>query len=102
MKKIIIPIFMLLPLMTAQAQTVLTEEQQLEQAQKQLEAAKKALEGTDIDAIKAAGEKLTEASQKLAQIVYSTTDEAAAGQAGSAPAGDDVVDADYEVVDDDK
>ena len=64
--------------------------------------AKKALEGTDIEAIKATGEKLTEASQKLAQIVYSTTDEAAAGQAGSAPAGDDVVDADYEVVDDDK
>lgn len=64
--------------------------------------AKKALEGTDIEAIKAAGEKLTEASQKLAQIVYSTTDEAAAGQAGSAPTGDDVVDADYEVVDDDK
>ena len=65
--------------------------------------AKKALEGTDIEAIKAAGEKLTEASQKLAQIVYSTTDEAsAAGDAGSAPAGDDVVDADYEVVDDDK
>ena len=64
--------------------------------------AKKALEGTDIEAIKAAGEKLTEASQKLAQIVYSATDEAAAGQAGSAPAGDDVVDADYEVVDDDK
>ena len=62
--------------------------------------AKKALEGTDIEAIKAAGEKLTEASQKLAQIVYSTTDEASA--AGSAPAGDDVVDADYEVVDDDK
>ena len=66
--------------------------------------AKKALEGTDIEAIKAAGEKLTEASQKLAQIVYSTTDEAAAaaGDAGAAPAGDDVVDADYEVVDDDK
>ena len=64
--------------------------------------AKKALKGTDIEAIKVAGEKLTEASQKLAQIVYSTTDEAAAGQAGSAPAGDDVVDADYEVVDDDK
>ena len=69
--------------------------------------AKKALEGTDIDAIKAAGEKLTEASQKLAQIVYSTTDEgaAAAGQPGAGAAsngGDDVVDADYEVVDDDK
>ena len=69
--------------------------------------AKKALEGTDIDAIKTAGEKLTEASQKLAQIVYSTTDEgaAAAGQPGAGAAsngGDDVVDADYEVVDDDK
>ena len=69
--------------------------------------AKKALEGTDIDAIKASGEKLTEASQKLAQIVYSTTDEgaAAAGQPGAGAAsngGDDVVDADYEVVDDDK
>ena len=51
MKKIIIPIFMLLPLMTAQAQTVLTEEQQqLEQAQKQLEAAKKALEVAKIKA----------------------------------------------------
>lgn len=51
MKKIIIPIFMLLPLMTAQAQTVLTEEQQqLEQAQKQLEAAKKALEEAKIKA----------------------------------------------------
>ncbi|MDO4849424.1 MAG: molecular chaperone DnaK [Coriobacteriia bacterium] len=66
--------------------------------------AKKALEGTDIEAIKAAGEKLTEASQKLAQIVYSTTDEAAAaaGDAGAAAGSDDVVDADYEVVDDDK
>ena len=68
--------------------------------------AKKALEGTDIDAIKAAGEKLTEASQKLAQIVYSTTDEATAtgnDDSGSAAgSSDDVVDADYEVVDDDK
>ena len=63
--------------------------------------AKKALEGTDIDAIKAAGEKLTAASQKLAQIVYSTTDEASAAQPGAGAAGsDDVVDADYEVVDD--
>ena len=63
--------------------------------------AKKALEGTDIDAIKAAGEKLTAASQKLAQIVYSTTDEASAAQPGAGAAGsDDVVDADYEVGDD--
>ncbi len=65
--------------------------------------AKKALEGTDVDAIRAAGEKLTEASQKLAQIVYSTTDAGGDAGAGAAQGGsDDVVDADYEVVDDDK
>ena len=43
MKKFIIPIMILLPF-TLQAQTVLTEQQQLEEAQKQLEAAKKALQ----------------------------------------------------------
>ena len=69
--------------------------------------AKKALEGQDVDAIRAAGDKLTEASQKLAQIVYSTTDAGDAGNAGAGATGaqggsDDVVDADYEVVDDDK
>ena len=59
-----------------------------------------------MDAIRAAGEKLTEASQKLAQIVYSTTDDAAAAGtgagAGAQGGADDVVDAEYEVVDDDK
>ena len=68
--------------------------------------AKKALEGTDIEAIRAAGDKLTEASQKLAQIVYSTTQDQTAGGsdagAGAQGGADDVVDADYEVVDDDK
>ena len=70
--------------------------------------AKKALDGTDIDAIKAAGEKLQDVGHKLAEIVYSTTNAQTAG--GSADAGaqqqagsaDDVVDAAYEVVDDDK
>lgn len=69
MKKIIIPIFMLLTLMTAQAQTVLTEEQQqLEQAQKQLEAAKKALEVAKIKAqaakLKAQADSINAASAK--------------------------------------
>ena len=64
--------------------------------------AKKSLEGTDIDAIKDAGEKLTAASQKLAQVVYSATQDATAAGADAAPSDDDVVDADYEVVDDDK
>ena len=69
MKKIIIPIFMFLPLMTAQAQTVLTEEQQLEQAQKQLEAAKKALEVAKIKAqaakLKAQADSINAASAKV-------------------------------------
>lgn len=68
-EKIIIPIFMLLPLMTAQAQTVQTEEQQqLEQAQKQLEAAKKALEVAKIKAqaakLKAQADSINAASAK--------------------------------------
>ncbi len=67
--------------------------------------AKKALDGTDIDAIKAAGDKLQGIAYKLAELVYadaqaSTDGQAAGGNAASD--GDDVVDADYEVVDDDK
>lgn len=70
--------------------------------------AKKALEGQDIEAIKAAGEKLQEFGHKLAEIVYSNAQQASAQQpqGGAADAQqkpqDDVVDADYEVVDDDK
>ena len=67
--------------------------------------AKKALDGTDIDAIKAAGEKLQDAAHKLAKVVYSTTDQATqagAGATSGSDSSDDVVDADYEVVDDDK
>lgn len=70
--------------------------------------AKKALEGQDIEAIKAAGEKLQEVGHKLAEIVYSNAQQASAQQpqGGTADAQqnpqDDVVDADYEVVDDDK
>ena len=42
MKKLIISIFLFLPLMSVQAQSVLTPQQQLEEAQKKLEEAKKA------------------------------------------------------------
>ncbi len=65
--------------------------------------AKAALEGTDIDAIKAATEKLQQASYKLAEVAYSNQDAAAAGAgaAGAAPQQDDgPIEADYEVVDD--
>ena len=71
-------------------------------------AVKKALDGTDIEAIKSASEQLQAAAQDLAQVVYSQTDAPADGAAGAGPAAgaqggaDDVVDADYEVVDDDK
>ena len=44
MKKIIISILLFLPLMSIQAQSVLTPQQQLEEAQKKLEEAKKAVE----------------------------------------------------------
>ena len=68
--------------------------------------AKKALDGTDVDAIRAAGDKLQEVGHKLAEVVYSATQEdAAQGGAGAGAQGgsaNDVVDADYEVVDDDK
>jgi len=69
------------------------------------EELKKALEGTDIEAIKAATDKLNQAGMKLGEVVYQQ--QAAQAEAGAegeaASAGDeDVVDADYEVVDEDK
>ena len=78
-----------------------------QQADDAVAEARKALDGTDVDAIKAAGEKLQEVGHKLAEVVYSSAQaDAASGNAGAASgnagAADDVVDADYEVVDDDK
>ena len=71
---------------------------------------KSALEGSDTEAIKAAVEKLQQAGYKLAEVVYSQQGGqpgAAAGaqgapQGGAAPADDDTIEADYEVVDDKK
>ena len=57
---------LLLPMM-AQAQTVLTEEQQLEQAQKQLEAAKKALEIAKLKAEAARLKAQTDSINKAAE-----------------------------------
>ena len=75
-----------------------------QQADDAVAEARKALDGTDIDVIKAAGDKLQEVGHKLAEVVYSSAQaDASAGDAGqSAGSSDDVVDADYEVVDDDK
>ena len=79
-------------------------------AESAIAEAKSALEGTDIEAIKAAVEKLQQAGYKLAEVVYSQNggDPAAAAaaaagaQGGAAPADDDTIEADYEVVDDDE
>ena len=59
--------------------------------------AKKALDGNDIEAVKAASDKLQEVGHKLAEIVYSDQQAQTAPGSGN---GDDVVDAEYEVVDD--
>lgn len=63
--------------------------------------AKKALEGSDIEAIKSAGEALQSVAYELAQMVYADAQTAAPGADGAA-AADDVVDAEYEVVDDEE
>ena len=62
--------------------------------------ARKALEGSDVEAIKAAGESLQSVAYELAQVVYADAQQQTDGAAGAQPADDDVVDADYEVVDD--
>ena len=74
------------------------------QAEDAVAEARKALDGTDVDAIKAAGDKLQEVGHKLAEVVYSSAQADTAAGDGAAQQGgsDDVVDADYEVVDDDK
>ncbi|MBV5305915.1 MAG: molecular chaperone DnaK [Desulfobulbaceae bacterium] len=79
--------------------------------EKEIEKVKAAATGDDIDALKSAIEALTTASHKLAEIMYSQASKQGAGDGahaagggagGSAPKDDDVVDADFEEVKDDK
>ena len=73
-----------------------------QKAEDGIAAVRKALDGTDIEAIKSASEQLQTAAQDLAQVVYSATDaQTAQGAPTDSGSADDVVDADYEVVDDD-
>ncbi len=71
---------------------------------------KAAMEGDDADAIKAKTEALSQASMKLGEAMYRASQEEAAAAAGDEPpaegdaesaGADDVVDADFEEVDDD-
>ena len=78
-----------------------------DKVQGSLDDLKKTLEGDDVDAVKAAVEKLATDSQELGQAIYAQQQQGgeadaagAAGAAGDSPGdGDDVVDA--EIVDDD-
>lgn len=76
-----------------------------------ISAVKEALKGTDSDAIKAATDDLANTSMNIFGKIYQSAQGAAGAQgadpnmgagASSAKPDDDVVDADYEVVDDDK
>ena len=72
-------------------------------AEEAIAEAKQALEGSDMDAIKAATEKMQQAGYKLAEVVSSTQGPDAASQAAAAEStpADDTIEADYEVVEDD-
>lgn len=67
MKKLIISILLFLPLMSVQAQSVLTPQQQLEEAQKKLEEAKKAVEEAKQRAEAAKQKAAAEAAKKKAE-----------------------------------
>ena len=76
-------------------------------AEDAIKEAEEALKGTDTEAMKAAQEKLQQAGYKLAEVVYAqqgADQAAAAGAAGPQAAGNDdgPIEADYEVVEDDK
>ncbi len=79
-------------------------------AEDAIASVRKALDGTDVEAIKKTTATLQTAAQDLAQVVYSNTQEQTSqnntnpsqgGTGAKNASGDDVVDADYEVVDDD-
>ena len=70
-------------------------------AEEAINEAKTALAGSDIEAIKAATEKLQQAGYKLAEVAYSQQGaDPAAGAAAGAQSDDGPIEADYEVVDD--
>jgi molecular chaperone DnaK len=77
--------------------------------QKEIEATRKAIESNDIDKIKAATEKLTQVSYEIFGRIYQQQARASGEASGQDAPGkgkrakdDDVVDADYEVMDDNK
>ncbi len=74
------------------------------EAESAIAEAKSALEGSDIDAIRAATERMQQAGYKLAEVVYNTENAQAAPDMGNTESttDDDTIEADYEVVDDEE
>jgi molecular chaperone DnaK len=76
------------------------------EAEAAVAAAKTALEGSDAEALKAAGERLSQSAMKLGEAMYKAQAEAAqaqgAPQSEAGPNGEKIVDADFEEVDDSK
>ncbi len=73
------------------------------EAESAVAAVKSAMEGTDAEALKTASDRLTQAAMKIGEHVYKA--EAAASAAPEAPAaggGDNVVDAEFEELDESK
>jgi molecular chaperone DnaK len=64
--------------------------------------AKTAVEGGDTDAIKAKAEALAQVAMKLGQAIYEKEQQAQASPGAEAPKNDDVVDAEFSEVDDNK
>lgn len=79
---------------------------EVEKANAAKEELKKVLESDNLEQIKAASEKLTEIVQQLSVKLYEQASQAAGAQGNAEAAGgqnrENVVDADYEVVDEDK
>ncbi|WP_301173331.1 molecular chaperone DnaK [Brevibacillus nitrificans] len=83
------------------------DQAEIDRANAAKDKVKKALEGTNIDEIKAAKDELSEIVQQISVKLYEQAAQAAQAAQGGAEGGaepkkDNVVDADYEVVDDKK
>jgi len=75
------------------------------EAEAAIAAAKSALEGGNVEAIKSAGERLSQSAMKLGEAMYKAQAEAAQAQSAqpeAGPNGEKIVDADFEEVDDKK
>ena len=72
-------------------------------AEAAIAAVRSAMEGTDAEALKSATDKLSQAAMKIGEHMYKAQEASpGAGAAGAAPGGENVVDAEFEDLDDGK